>query len=531
MGHPVARMRARPLFAERRHRTMIECSKNQVEATMSESEDVTDSVTDVFEHVEAVGEGAAHVDIVSPGEQGPIDPPIRFVDALRQIGPGLVLAGSIVGTGELIATTTLGAKEGYALLWLILFSCVIKVFVQIELGRHALTHGQSTLQAFNSLGSGHRRANWICWIWFAMMLATQAQIGAMEGLIGQAATMAFPGISAQVRDTLGVSSDAFWATLTTVLAIGLLLSGGYTRVEKITTFLVAAVTFVTVAAVCMLPWSPPPVDFSLSSLAGGLTFALPAGGIAAAMSVFGITGVGASELVAYPYWCLEKGYGRATGVRDDTAAWAMRARGWMRVMQIDAWFSMIVFTVGTLAFYILGAGILHARGVVPAKGEMIRELSQMYTGLGSWTQTAFLLGAWAVLFKTLYVATAGNSRQTADFLDIARIAPNPEGQARKRRINQLCVIYPIVALCMYFALGDPKRLVTIGGFAQALMLPVIAGAALRLMLRDGDRRVLGGKVWMSFVVVAAVMIALVAGYGAVMEVSGWFAALRHGNGS
>jgi hypothetical protein len=61
-------------------------------------------------------------------------------------------------------------------------------------------------------------------------------------------------------------------------------------------------------------------------------------------------------------------------------------------------------------------------------------------------------------------------------------------------------------------------LVTIGGFAQALMLPVIAGSALRLMIRDGDPRVLGSKIWMSFVVVAAALIGLVAGYGALNEV-------------
>ncbi len=31
--------------------------------------------------------------------------------------------------------------------------------------------------------------------------------------------------------------------------------------------------------------------------------------------------VGASELVAYPYWCLEKGYARAAGKRDNSIAW------------------------------------------------------------------------------------------------------------------------------------------------------------------------------------------------------------------
>jgi Mn2+/Fe2+ NRAMP family transporter len=472
------------------------------------------------DQIDVVQEGSAHLDIIAEGDAAPIDPPVKFAHALREIGPGLVLAGSIVGTGELIATTGLGAKEGYALLWLILFSCIIKVFVQIELGRHALTHGQSTLEAFNSLGRPWGRTNWICWCWFAMMLATQAQIGAMEGLIGQAATMAFPGLSKSISATLGIPSDAFWAAITTIVAIMLLLSGGYQRVEKITTFLVAAVTGVTVLAVIALPWSPPPVDFSLSSLLSGLNFTLPSGGLAAAMATFGITGVGASELVAYPYWCLEKGYGKATGKRNQSDAWAGRARGWMRVMQIDAWFSMIVFTVGTLAFYILGSAVLHVRGLEPKGSDMIRQLSQMYTSLGSWTQTAFLIGAWAVLFKTLYVATAGNSRQTADFLNISQLWPNPAGPERLRRVNQLCVIYPTIALGMYLLLGDPKTLVTIGGFAQALMLPVIAGSALRLMLRDGDRRILGGTVWMFVVVIAAGLIALVAGYGAIMQAIG-----------
>ena len=57
---------------------------------------------------------------------------------------------------------------------------------------------------------------------------------------------------------------------------------------------------------------------------------------------------------------------------------------------------------------------------------MIPTLSRMYlqplegtplAWLAPFTRVGFLLGAWAVLFKTLYVATAANSRLTADFLD------------------------------------------------------------------------------------------------------------------
>jgi Mn2+/Fe2+ NRAMP family transporter len=46
-------------------------------------------------------------------------PPPSLLTAVRRIGPGLVLASAIVGSGELIATTTLGAQVGYAALWIV----------------------------------------------------------------------------------------------------------------------------------------------------------------------------------------------------------------------------------------------------------------------------------------------------------------------------------------------------------------------------------------------------------------------------
>src|SRR3954468_9286481 len=302
------------------------------------------------------------------------EPPHTFFKAIRQIGPGLILAGSIVGTGELIATTGLGATHGYTLLWFILLSCVIKVFVQTELGRYAITHGRTTLAAFDTLPGPRLGTSWMGWLWLAMMLTTQAQIAAMEGLVGQAAHMAFPGGSAWVAGWagriapgwgtyLGSHPEHFWATLTALAAIALLLSGGYRRLEKVTTALVALVTLMTLACVLGLPWTQYPVRWE--DLRHGFDLMLPATGVALAVSTFGITGVGASELFAYPYWCIEKGYARSVGPRSDDEAWAHRARGWLRVMRLDAWFSMIVFTMATVAFYLLGAAVLRPQKLYP----------------------------------------------------------------------------------------------------------------------------------------------------------------------
>ena len=110
------------------------------------------------------------------------EPPRTLGGILRRIGPGLVLAGTLVGSGELIATTRTGAEAGFVLLWLIILGCVIKVFVQVELGRHTISTGKTALEALNGVpgpvfsfqatrGGKRIGANWIVWCWLAMFVA------------------------------------------------------------------------------------------------------------------------------------------------------------------------------------------------------------------------------------------------------------------------------------------------------------------------------------------------------------------------
>ena len=79
------------------------------------------------------------------------EPPTSFWRRLQFLGPGFILSASIVGSGELIATTTLGAKAGFIAFWIIIASCLVKVAVQLEFGKHAILHGETAMQAFNKL--------------------------------------------------------------------------------------------------------------------------------------------------------------------------------------------------------------------------------------------------------------------------------------------------------------------------------------------------------------------------------------------
>ncbi len=471
------------------------------------------------------------------------EPPVSLWAALRKIGPGIILAGTIVGSGELLLTTSLGAKHGFLFLWLILLSCVIKVFVQTELGRYAISSGKPTLGAINELGgprlflkepdaarraslqstSGqmgpHLGAHWILWLWLLMMLTTIFQLGAMTGTVGQALNLAFPSVSRAVANVLAGSLPDLaaairtrpefpWAIATCLTAIGLLWTGNYRRIEIITTALVVSITVLTVTAACALPATDYPIPWP--EVLKGLTFGVPVEGIAAAAAVFGITGVGASELFYYPYWCLEKGYARYAGRCDGSEAWTRRAKGWIRVMYLDAWVSMVVFTVSTVAFYFMGATVLHPQGLTPKGKDMIETLSRMFVDtFGGWTQIVFLIGAAAVLFKTLYLSSAGNARLIADFGSLSGVVRYSDPVQRSRVITRLSMLIPVIALGLFLTFKEPAFMVVVGGFAQALMLPLISATTLYFRYRKLDRRLtptlmLDLLLWLAFILITLV---------------------------
>jgi len=421
------------------------------------------------------------------------DPPTTLWATLRKIGPGIILAGTIVGSGELILTTKLGAQHGFVFLWLILFSCIIKVFVQIEIGRYAISSGRPTLGAINELPGPRFGAHWMVWWWFAMMVCSVVQLGGIAGSVGQALNLAFPEVARQCIAQLNPLSTSLasmiterptipWAVLTCLLAMALIYRGGYQRIEWLTTFIVISVTVITVLAAIALAWTDYPVR--LSQLMSGLEFRIPKDGLATAFAVFGVTGVGATELFYYPYWCLEKGYARYVGPDDGSPEWERRAKGWIHVMHLDAWISMVVFTVSTVSFYLMGAAVLHPQNLVPDNTQLVNTLSNMYVGpFGEWTRILFLIGAGAVLFKTLYLSCAANSRLLTDFLVLAGMAPARDAEHRAVLIRRFCLVYPAVALIFFLVLKNPGLMVTIGGVAQAATLPMIAVATLYFRYR------------------------------------------------
>ncbi|QDV55431.1 Nramp family divalent metal transporter [Rosistilla oblonga] len=485
-----------------------------------------------------------------------LDPPTHRLGMLRFAGPGMIVAGSIVGSGELIATTKTGAEAGFLLLWLILLGCVVKVFAQVEFGRYALSSGKTTLDALSEV-PGPRiagRGNWLVWFWFAMWFASIGQLGGIVGGVGQSLAISIPltaqgalyneaedarisqrlmrvrsienaqegdetaheaaqaeALSAEYAEQYGATQTAdvaklnpppdakIWAAIVAVITCGLLVVGRYRMIQSLSITLVTGFTLLTIYNLFKLQAQP---DWSVKSteFLSGLRFSLPekSGGVSplvTALATFGIIGVGAAELIVYPYWCLEKGYGRFTGPRDETPQWQARAKGWMKVMRLDAWGSMIVYTFSTMVFYLLGAATLHRADLNPSKDHMVRTLATMFHPVfGNWASMLFLFGAFAVLYSTYFVANASHARTFSDAIRVMGFIRSDEATQR-RWVRILSGLFPMLCLVLYLLYPNPVHLVLLSGLMQGLMLPMLGGAALYFRYRRSIPGLEPGLLW------------------------------------
>lgn len=380
----------------------------------------------------------------------------------------MILAASIVGSGELIATTILGAQEGYTLLWLILASCAIKPVVQAELGRFTIATGEASLEAFDHLPGPRWKVSWAVWGWAIMVLVTLLQVGAM-----------FQGVAQVLHLVLPFLPVRGWIVICFGITLALLLGGGYERIERVAVVKVSLFTLITVLAAVLLVRHPD--SFSWEKVSSGLMLHLPTAGLATAVAVFGVTGVGTGELFMYPYWCVEKGYASYAGRRDGSEAWARRARGWVRVMHIDIFASMLVYTLATVAFYLLGAGVLHARGETPEGSRLIATLSKLYTEtLGNWSLPVFYVGAIVTLYGTIFASTAAHSRLYADLMRLLGRFPREDVVTRTRYRNRFVLLLTGIPLVLALVFENPGKMVVVGAWGQALMLPVAALGAVYL---------------------------------------------------
>ena len=210
------------------------------------------------------------------------EPPSTLWGRLRNLGPGIVVSGSIVGSGEILLTSGLGAAAGYVLLWWVLLSCWIKSLVQAELARYVVTSGDTYLRALNripgTLPGPHGPIAWPIWIGLMGFVPGLIGAGGIIGGAGQALGLLIPGLDGGAGTVLAAAS--------VMIILG---TGGYARIEKVMVVMVMTFTAITIVSALLMQgteFRTTPAD-----IAGGLTFSFPLEHAVLAIAMYGATGV------------------------------------------------------------------------------------------------------------------------------------------------------------------------------------------------------------------------------------------------
>ncbi len=430
------------------------------------------------------------------------DPPSSFFGKLRFLGPGFILSASIVGSGELIATTLLGAKAGFVTFWVILVSCLVKVAIQLEFGKNSIVSGNSLMHEFNQLsGPKVGRSNWAVWSTFILTSLKILQIGGMLG--GSAIVLNL------IVPTLPVTA---WLILLAVSLALLIYKNYYRLIEKASTLMVFGFTLFTIASLVAIFYTP--FGFSFKEVMSGLTFDLPQEAIFVAIAAFGITGVASDEIIAYTYWCQEKGYAAFVGQNDGSETWKKRARGWIKIMYLDAFLAMVIYTLVTAAFYLLGAAILYGQGEFPDGNDLITYLASIYTqSLGSDARLIYLAGAFFALYSSIFASLAYWSRLYPDvFCEFGWMRRDDERQ-RKKSVRVLAWAFPVIWTITYLFIKLPGIMVLSGGLVASVLLLIVVAAAIKFRAKNRDLKLTPGF-WSDLMFwISAVSILSVSAYG------------------
>ena len=426
------------------------------------------------------------------------EPPQSFFSKLRFLGPGFILSASIVGSGELIATTILGAKGGFITFWVILVSCFVKVAIQLEFGKNAIITGKTLMFSFSKLpGPTFKKGNWAIWATFMLTLLKILQVGGMLGGSAIAIGMIFPQIPILI-----------WAPILGIFLSFLIYKNYYSIIEKTSILMVAGFTLLTLASVLAISFTP--FAFTFSDVLTGLRFELPPDLVFIAIGAFGITGVASDEIIAYTYWCLEKGYATYTGVNDGSEEWQLRANGWIKIMQLDAIVAMVIYTIVTAAFYLLGASILHGQKEIPEGNELINSLALIYTqSLGSEARLAYLAGAFFVLYSSVFATLAYWSRLFPDIFGQLGWINSESLTDKKKWVAILAWLFPCLWVIAYLFIEMPTFMILSGGAVGSILLLIVVFAAINFRSQNKFLKIASGPVseimfWLSVASIASI---------------------------
>ncbi|MBM4337096.1 MAG: hypothetical protein FJ108_14515 [Deltaproteobacteria bacterium] len=416
-------------------------------------------------------------------EERDLPAPVPF---RRMLGPGVILAGLSIGSGELVLWPRLTAEHGFALFWGAWIGVTLQYFMNMEIERYTLATGESAVTGFVRLARPLGPIFLVCgtvpWIWPGW--AT----GAGELLAWQ----------------IGGSPTAY--AIAGLIACGVLLTLGpvvYRTVEAVQTVLVLGIfALLLVLAVLLIRAA------DVGALLGG---ALQIGRIPDGVELplflgaLAFAGAGGSVNLAQSNYIRDKGYGmgayigritspfsgreeaqseiglRFAGSAENLARW----RVWWRRANLEHLVTFQLLCVGSLALFCLLTHTLLAPDapLSPDFGFLRDQADALRLRFGGAARLAFLWASIFVLLSTEFALLDAVSRVVADLARVSFLRDSARFTIGRLYFLFLWAFIAFGVAVLGLGLSSPLTLLVLSASLNAGVMFLYSGLLIWLNLR------------------------------------------------
>jgi Mn2+/Fe2+ NRAMP family transporter len=401
-------------------------------------------------------------------EKGP--PSVSF---LKLAGPGLIVAATGIGSGDVVSATVGGARYGVVLLWCIALGAFFKYVLSEGIARWQLATGTTALE-----GWAEHLPSWVKFYFAAYLIFwTVAVTAALTNATGL-------GISNLTGDAI---SQSWGAVAHSLIGFAFVWFGGYAAFEKLMKLLVGIMGFSIL--LCAILTLRDPVD----ALLGTVVPRIPPGSGPNVLSLIG--GIGGSiTILSYNYWMREE--------RIDTPAYLRYVRGDIGVAYIfTALFGISIMLIADQAFFRPSVPITDVQAV-PKMAEMLGTL------LGPFGIYAYSVGFWAAVFASLLGVWQSVPYLYADFYGVLKKMPHT---ARQQLTNvtstpyRIALVFVTLAPLPFAFTRRPVAIIVAYTIVGSLFVPFLAATLLYLNNRVKWTTPVPHNHWTTNVVLVAVL--------------------------
>jgi Mn2+/Fe2+ NRAMP family transporter len=310
------------------------------------------------------------------------------------LAPGILVAATGVGAGDLLTASIAGSVVGLSILWAAPAGAILKCFLTEGVARWQMATHTTLLEGWVT-----RFGPWWQWILLSYLLLWSFFVGgALVSACGVAGAGLFP-LGEDLR-----FSKVVWGVVHSLAGYVLVRIGGYRLFEKMMSAMIGLM-FVTVILTALL--MRPDLD---AVLRGCLFPSIPGKGVGWLIGVLGGVG-GTVTLLSYGYWIREK---------------ERRGVAGLRASRLDLGVGYLMTALFGMAMVIIGSRVSIAKGPAVAL-ELAGQLESTLGPMGRWI---FLFGFWGAVFSSLLGVWQSIPYLFADLISLmGRKQRNPENRA------------------------------------------------------------------------------------------------------